>query len=823
MSRQKFPSYLCEATLAATLAVTSISVWAGPENYGIEEVTVTATKRKENLQDVPVSVTAVTGEELAAKTIFETSDLMGSAPNLQVTSAYSKTQPNFSIRGISVANEFSAATASPVGVYVDEVYQNFRASHGQQIFDLQQVEVIRGPQGTLFGRNTTGGAVSLNTRKPELEGSNGFINIGAGNFNAYSATGAVEVTPVDGVFGARLAGTVQRSDGYTKNPIDGKKYGGTDSYALRLSVAWRPSDALSSNIKFYTAENDSLGDLPYGIGYNENQTNILGYGTRLAGGGGAPLAEDVVESNSGNGYYTKSQGASMTWEYETGDLKFSSITGYDEGDYRVSPFDCDGTALDLCSIRYNSKSTSFNQDFRVVYLGEKIDIVAGAYIGAEKIVNHNEPDFFGLLDPLIPDHLFNPVLGAISPANPALGVLPADGQCAPLNINPNGFMDTRTFFEFLGLTSNCAAEGAPPFTSIHADQRFTIERPSQAIYGELKYRFNDELSLTMGLRYTQDDVDLIDARTIVYSEDGVARATTIPYSFPADLSLPAVSQSESSNEITGRVVLDYKVSDDAMVYMSYSHGYRSGTFNALAYQDIGQIYFLDPETIDAWEVGLKSRWFDDRLQLNGAAFFYDYENQQIADVVGTTSFLRSANGEVSGIELEMIAAVSETVELRASLGMLESSYDDNQRFTPTGLDIGGNDFPNAPDTTMNLGASWDIWTGDDFALSGNFEAKYMGEYYFDSFGDYEGNYPGGEADGGGGYGASQELAGANPDHWLFDARITLESEDISLSLWGKNLTDEFYYVYGLNINAFNQDYFTRGQPRTIGLEARYRF
>jgi len=768
-------------------------------------------------------VTAVTGDELAEKTIFETSDLMGSAPNLQVTSAYSKTQPNFSIRGISVANEFSAATASPVGVYVDEVYQNFRASHGQQIFDLQQVEVIRGPQGTLFGRNTTGGAVSLNTRKPELEGTNGFINIGAGSFKAYSATGAIEITPVDGVLGVRLAGTMQRSDGYTKNPIDGLKYGDTDAHALRLSIAWRPSDALSSNIKFYTAENDSLGDLPYGIGYNENQTNILGYGTRLAGGGGAPLGEDVVESNSGNGYYTKSQGASMTWEYETGDLKFSSITGYDEGDYRVSPFDCDGTALDLCSIRYNSKSTSLNQDFRVVYLGEKIDFVAGAYFGAEKIVNHNEPDFFGLLDPLIPDHLFNPVLGAISPANPALGVLPADGQCAPLNINPNGFMDTRTFFEFLGLTSNCADAGAPPFTSIHADQRFTIERPSQAIYGELKYRFNDELSLTMGLRYTQDDVDLIDARTIVYSEDGVARATTIPYSFPADLSLPAVSQSESSNEITGRVVLDYKVSDDAMVYMSWSHGYRSGTFNALAYQDIGQIYYLDPETIDAWEIGMKSRWFDDRLQLNGAAFFYDYENQQIAELVGTTSFLRSANGEVSGIELEMIAAVSETIELRASLGMLESSYDDNQRFTPTGLDIGGNDFPNAPDNTVNLGASWDIWTGDDFALSGNFEAKYMGEYYFDSFGDYEGNYPGGEADGGSGYGASQELAGANPDQWLFDARITLESEDISLSLWGKNLTDEFYYVYGLNINAFNQDYFTRGQPRTIGLEARYRF
>ncbi len=135
---------------------------------GIAEIVVTAQKRAQNLQDVPAAVSAIGGDALEARGINETSDLMGAVPSLQISTPYGKTQPNFSLRGISVANEFSASTASPVGVYVDEVYQSFRASHGGQLYDIDRVEVLRGPQGTLYGRNTTGGAISFFTRKPGL-------------------------------------------------------------------------------------------------------------------------------------------------------------------------------------------------------------------------------------------------------------------------------------------------------------------------------------------------------------------------------------------------------------------------------------------------------------------------------------------------------------------------------------------------------------------------------------------------------------------------------------------------------------------------------
>ncbi|MEZ5689638.1 MAG: TonB-dependent receptor plug domain-containing protein [Caenibius sp.] len=179
----------------------------GPAQGGLAEIIVTATKRSENLQNVPVAVSAISSDMLQSKGVFETSDLNASMPNLQVSSPYGQQQPNFSLRGVGVGTEYNANAASPVGVYVDEVYQAFRASHGQQLYDLEQVEVVRGPQGTLYGRNTTGGAINFITRKPKLDGTNGYLTLGYGNYDRYNAEGAVEFTPVTDKVGIRIAGT----------------------------------------------------------------------------------------------------------------------------------------------------------------------------------------------------------------------------------------------------------------------------------------------------------------------------------------------------------------------------------------------------------------------------------------------------------------------------------------------------------------------------------------------------------------------------------------------------------------------------------------
>lgn len=840
-SKTKLWSSVVLATVANTAAAQQL-----------EEVVVTASKRAENLQDVPQAITAFTQERLQEQGIVETSDLMGSVPNIQVTSAYGRTQPNFSIRGISVANEFSAATASPVGVYVDEVYQSFRAAHGQQLYDLEGLEVLRGPQGTLYGRNTTGGAVNVNTVKPSLdEGVTGFLNARVGNYNTRDFTGAIEVTAIPDVLGFRLAGAVSKADGYVDNTFMGTDHPETSSKAARLSMLWTPSDRTEVHAKVYWAENDPRQDIAFGVGYLEGGSN----------GTGVPLLaspdDDEIQSDTAGTYFTSSEGFSLTVKQEINDAwSFTGIIGYDEAEYRLSPYECDGSFVDVCAIRYYSESESYNVDLRLDYVGEKVRFIGGVYNGSDKIFTANEPDFFGFLQPLlsgagVPDNFFNPAvavgnsIGTLPLFAVQPGLDPTDpANCAPVVVNPNGFFDARSLIAFntdVALTNSaastavqgaCAAAGAPPFGNIDVSQEFTLERPSTAIYGELVYDVSEALSLTLGLRYTWDDVEYRDAVSVINNLGGVPVAALVPYIFvpedvaagvPLDInSIPRVNQDESTSELTGRIIAEYRIDDDTMVYGSYAVGYRAGTYNALAYQDVSQVYFLEPETVDAYEIGFKTRMLDNSLQLNAAAFYYDYAGQQIAQIVGATSFLRSADGEVLGAEVELTWQATEDLQVNASLGLLETEYDD-QQLSDDGLNIGGNEFPNAPSVSGNISAQWRAWSSGEADLVLYAEAQYMGEYWFDPFNDYGQSPCDAPAPGQGTLLASPELACQNPSYWLFNARASYDTDRYSVAAWARNIADEGYYTYGLNLNAFYQDYLVRGMPRTFGVEFRYKF
>ncbi|MGB6229944.1 MAG: TonB-dependent receptor [Litorimonas sp.] len=814
----------------------------------LDEVIVTAQRREENLQDVPVSVSAFTPTELERQGITDTTDLMGALPNIQVTSAYGRTQPNFSVRGISVANEFSASTASPIGVYVDEVYQGFRASHGQQLFDLEGLEVLRGPQGTLFGRNTTGGAVNIATRKPGLDGNNGYVTAGYGNFDTKRLAGAAEATLSEN-FGVRIAGIWEKSDGYTENVFDGLTYSGTDSIAGRISARWAPTDATTVDAKLYIADNDPRQDLPYGIGYLPGGANGAGVSLR------AGLDEDQIAADTAGRYRTSSEGATLSVEHAINDAwTFNFVGGIQKDDYDLSPFDCDGGPVDVCAIEYFSKSESWNLDARLTYTNDRMVAVLGAYAGDEEIFTKNQPDFFGFLSPLLqgaglPGTYFNP---SIAVGN-SLGTIPAfaadptldpldPASCAPIVLNPNGLFDARQLIAFntdvaagtgAAIQAACTAAGAPPFGNILVDQEFTIDRPSQAIYGEIAYDVTDRFTATLGLRYTNDDITYRDAYARVANLEGNFVAALVPYIFdPTDVAnnvtlrpedIPKVRQEENTGELSGRLVLDYKFTDEVLGYASYSRGYRAGSFNGLAYQDISQVFFVEPENIDAFEVGVKSRLFDNRVQLNAAAFYYDYKNQQIAEIVGATSFLRSVDGRVFGAEAELDWQVSDTLLVEVNGGFLDTKYDANQSFTPGGLDVGRNEFPNAPNVTAQAGATWTAWEDGDNSVVVRADAQYMGEYFFDPFNSYNQDPCDQPGPGQTVLLASPELACGNPDYILLNGRISYEAENYTLSAYARNITDKFYYTYGLNLNAFFQDYLVRGEPRTYGVEATFRF
>ena len=843
--------------IAPAIAQTTPEMAEHAMQSGVGDIIVTAQRRSENLQNVPASISAIGQEELQSRGIVQTRDLMGSMPNLQVTSAYGETQPNFSLRGISVANEFSASTASPIGVYVDEVYQSFRASHGQQLYDLERVEVLRGPQGTLYGRNTTGGAINFITRKPGLDEDNGYFTLSGGNFRSYKMEGAFEKTFIPDKLGMRIAITDSQSRGYTYNPLDHQHYASSDSIAGRLSLRYKPVDTIDINLKGYFSRNNPMADLAYGIGYLENRTDALGYSRFVPRPelGGAMLKQNEVEADGGGNFYTASRGFSLNVKADLSDaLTLTSVTGYDYGEYRLSPFDCDGSPNDMCAIRYNSTSKNFNQDVRLNYESDRIHAIVGGYYGVDTIKTHNQPDFFGFLRPLLEGAGLPGDFSNIAIATPAaLSTLPAfalnpsltpssPGFCAPVVVNPGGFFDARSLaaFQYDVATTNsaggtaaqaaCNAAGAPPFAPILADQYFTLRRPSFAAYGELTYDVTDKLSITGGLRFTHDKVQFKDAQTILYGLDGMTPiATTVPYSFPYNPNIGMVNESNSKNAVTGRFVANYKFSTDVMAYASYSRGYRSGTFNGLAYQDPSQVYFLKPEEVNAYEGGVKSRFLDRTVQLNVSGFYYDYSNQQIAQIIGATSFLRSANGRVWGFEGELNIRPIDSLRLNASAGYLNTKYTGNSTdpSNPANatININGNPFPNAPKFTFNAGAEWTMFRteANDGKVVLRGDASYMGKYYFDPFKDY-GQSPCDQPPAGSKVLlATPEMACGNPGYWLANGRLSYDTPNYSIALWVKNITNKFYYAYGLNLNAFNLDYLNRGAPRMYGVELSFRF
>ncbi len=868
MRRQFFGGFLVLA-MAGTSTVALAQTSAAEDNAGLEDIIVTATKRNENLQDVPVAVSAISSTALAAQGVFETSDLNHAMPNLQVSSPYGQQQPNFSLRGVGVGTEFNANAASPVGVYVDEVYQSFRASHGQQLYDLEQIEVVRGPQGTLYGRNTTGGAINFITRKPGLAGNNGYLTLGYGRFNRINVEGAVEYTLSPDRAGIRIAGTYVHSNPYIRNRLaagvnlptstfpaaagtgnrsTGIDPGITESYGIRGTLRFKLGETVDIHIKGYAAKATGGQEVPIATGQSTTNDTINYLSPNFLLGGlfgafapgllpasysasGRGLSDREVEADTVGDAISRAEGVVLDLRVELSDhLKLVSITGYDSGLYsQLNNTDCDATPLRLCSIGYRSSFHAFNQDVRLDYDGGDFKFILGGYYGRDSITADNRPDFFNVL----------------SDIRNAIG-LPAS------YFNPGG-----------NFNGTLLPAGSFP-TGIRATQHFAQVRTSYAAYGEASFKFTDTLTATAGVRYTHDQNVFKDGLTTFYDDAGTARLITVSNfnggalgnafflqpvrdaagtvvlpafnGAPFNLPLPGgLRRSGSTGRLSGRFILDWKPSDDAMVYASYSRGYRAGTFNGLAYGSSSQVYFVPPETVNAYEVGFKTRFADNRVQLNGALFYYDYKGQQgqVVDSTATANLI-ALDGTLKGLELELIFAATDTLRFNASLGILDSSYKHgtcpvanitaappqvgNCVASGTGnVDVGGNPFPYAAKSSINLGFDWDAFSTGSGKLTLHGDASYTGQFYYDSFKDYSSTAGLRRL-------ATGQFAQGEGKYWVLNSRLTYGTDRFSISAWVKNLTDKTYYPFGIAIeNLFGNGYRVRAQPRTFGIEGTVKF
>ena len=509
---------------------------------------------------------------------------------------------------------------------------------------------------------------------------------------------------------------------------------------------------------------------------------------------------------------TQSEGGVFTAKFAlSNQLKLISISGFDSGEYLQAQTDCDGAPLSLCSIGYHSVFHAFNQDLRVDFTGDRFNAIGGVYYGLDSITANNTPSFFNFL----------------SDVNAAVG-------------NPN------TYFNPGGNFAAALPPGSLP-TGIRATEHFRQDRTSEAVYGEGTFKVTDALSLTAGLRYTHDKNNYKDGLATYYDDSGAARLITVsdyagPYFIQPVGPIPAsggplpggLTREGESSKMSGRFIADYKVADQVMVYGSFSRGYRASTFNGLAYGSSNQVYFVPPEQVDAFEVGLKSRFLENRLQVNAAAFHYKYTGQQgqVVDKTATANLV-SLDGKIYGLEVDLQYQAMRTLLLNASLGLLHSAYDDATcPATPvTGfpaqqgncvassagnVSVGGNPFPFAANVSANFGFDWDAYVTATSKISLHGDADYIGTFYYDAFGDYtKGPLP---------QVATGVFTNGGGDYWLFNGRLTYSFEQYSISAWGRNLTDKAYYPYGISLeNLFGNGYRVQGPPRTFGVELAVKF
>ncbi len=460
---------LAGVAIASMLQITPVLAQEAQAENAIPdgEIVVTATKRAESLQSVPISVSAIGGDTLAKARVVSVDSLVTKVANLQLTSIVGDNTPIFALRGVSMS-DYSLNQSSPVATYYDEVYKGNFAFLGVTMYDLERVEVLRGPQGTLYGKNTTGGAVNIIASNAKLGETSGYVNAGYGNYNRVDVNAAVNV-PLGEKAALRVAGTYARADGWFSNVVPGKPdLASTDEYAIRGTLNFEASEGVRFVLRASTSYQNPQN---YGIYAQPEAVNRPG------------LERREIASNLDTKRKARTYSVALTGNFDISDtLTVTSITAWDKGNLFFYE-DTDGTASELLEIPYTDRATQFAQDMRLTSdTGGPFDFILGAYFHREKVYNETTFEIGKDID--------------------------SDG--------------------LPGITANDCAVGLPLACLFR--NRFDQIKKSYAIYSDVKYELTDAFTLRGGLRYTHDTGEQTGFRSDALGVDGSLIATLIPTS-----------------------------------------------------------------------------------------------------------------------------------------------------------------------------------------------------------------------------------------------------------------------------------------------------
>ena len=758
------------AVLAATILLggfCSLAHATASDNGGVETVIVTAEKRAEDIQQAPMSVAAFTSKSIANLGIKESSDVGEFLPNVEISLPFGAGgQPEIVIRGVGL-NDFDTNNAGPNGVYLDEVYLSAPAAQTFQAFDLERIEVLKGPQGTLYGRNTSGGAINYVTVKPG-DGFSANIHADWGSFDTFQVEGAAGGQIADDLDG-RLAFVKNGSGGFTRNLFDGLRENGTNNEAARLALQWDIGENLTllANVHGGYLDNRPVKYRQLGLidpvtmaecgvarAYTPGSgcVDIFGYASPrsfFAGGYNRQVHEKI-----GN------LGGSLRVDYRLNDIEFVSLSAFERND-KFLPEETDSSPNRLLEVDFRVGSSTFTEEFRATESTDRYNWVLGFYLLAESL-RQNQP-FGALLDF---DKFFGPGSG--------------DGVA-----------------------------------SVNYDRSRQVT-DSYAIFGQGTYDLTPSLKLTLGARGTLEHKSFDYAAAVQFQEGGMYHFGPITPILPP----PGKSFDRSlSNEgFNWRAALSWDFVQNAMAYASVSTGFKSGGFNGgfLSTDPVQidkQLDPIKPEEVTAYEAGVKSNLLDDRVQIDAAIFYNDYRDHQtflLEPIPGSLleAFLlaNAARSHMEGAEVEIEARPNVHLTLSASLGLLQAKFDSSE---DVGFDALGNplslhahQLPLAPHVTATLTADYtiDLTSGVLDLLA---TASYRSHQFFDV--------------------ANNPYLHQNP-YWLEDLRVgyTLPENQWEVAAFVHNLLDEKYFVFVGDLSALGFDAGTFGRPREWGFEVNYR-
>jgi len=756
---------LLVTAIASVSSGINLPVYAqGP---ALEEVIVTAARKEQTLLSLPISATVFSANDVRELRVLEPRDLADQTPGL-----LAKNGPNglatvgFYMRGVGI-NDFTGTVDPSVGVYVNDVFKPTPDMLNFAVFDVERVEVLRGPQGTLYGRNSTGGAINFITVGPSDE-FNGYVRGEYGSFGTGVLEGAVGGALTDTLQG-RISFLVQDSDnddGYSKNNFTGNELGKDEQLAVRGQLKWLPSENFTAHLIYGYGELEANTPLLQHVGvlnpetFNICQPVINGSraeGQCVSGLGYFDADSDFYdgEANLDPEVSVDAQDFILRLEWQIGEMMLTSITGYDDFEKEQSQ-DIDSSPFVGADNFTFNEVESFSQEFRLAWdTGENMSWIVG-------------------------------------------------GNYANTQVD---------WFQTINLTD---LAGIP--TSNGAEQ----ETESWAVFGQVEYSINEHWDLIGGLRYTDEQRDWTGATFVgdfaslnqAYAS-GAPRLSQLPIptgqpGAGGPLDFPT---SKTEENVDFQAVVKYSPSDSGHYYAKVSEAFRSGGYSSAVIFSQEALEPYEPEELLAYEIGAKFELMDKRMRLEASAFFYDFEGFQATFVRATEASARLQNAgdvEIYGLEAMANWAVTERFSTRLGVSLLETEIVETDVILPP-LDGGpestikGNEIPNAPAYSFNGQFRYDL------PLGSNYGARFLADFTIVDEHFLEPN--------------NREYL-EEDGYELFNARVAYGPTDDSweVAAWVKNITDEEFRTSAQDLAlALSFSEIVVGVPRTWGVGFNYNF